>query len=379
MRPPWSEPGFQAMLARAADRSACRALIRGGSRSFFLASLLLPEQVRAPAYALYAFCRLADDEVDGQSGGGASGAAGGLAAVERLRERLERVYAGRPGAIAADRAFAEVVDRHAIPRALPEALIEGFAWDAAGRRYESLSEVRAYGVRVAGSVGAMMALLMGARAPEAVGRACDLGVAMQLTNIARDVGEDARGGRLYLPAAWLREVGLEPEAWLAAPAFRPEIGAAVARLLAAAEALYDRADSGIAGLPRGCRPGIFAARHLYAEIGRELARRGHDPLAGRAVVGRRRRPLLLARALLAGLRPPTAAPAPPLPEARYLVEAVARAPARPAPPAAGLAWWELDAQIGRGLEILGELKRREAAPALAKSPLRPDGALEDAG
>ena len=89
---------------------------------------------------------------------------------------------------------------------------------------------------------------MGARSADLIARACDLGVAMQLTNIARDVGEDARAGRLYLPRAWLREAGVDPVEWLATPRFRPEIAAVVARLLKHAEGLYARADAGIAGL-----------------------------------------------------------------------------------------------------------------------------------
>ena len=125
----------------------------------------------------------------------------------------------------------------------------------------------------------MMTLVMGQRSPEIVARACDLGVAMQLTNIARDVGEDARAGRLYLPLSWLREAGIDPEAWLAKPVFTPEIAAIVQRLLDAADVLYARATLGIANLPLACRPGIYAARALYAEIGRELERGGLDSVS----------------------------------------------------------------------------------------------------
>ena len=341
------------MLARAADRTACRSLIRTGSRSFYLASMLLPAKVREPAFALYAFCRLADDAVDEQAGEGR------FAAVERLRARLDKVYDGRPANIAADRAFTEVVERYVIPRVLPEALIEGFAWDAEGRRYERLCDLRDYGVRVAGSVGAMMALLMGARSPEAVSRACDLGVAMQLTNIARDVGEDARAGRLYLPLAWLREGGLDPEDWLSAPAFCGAVRQTVARLLDAADALYARADPGIAGLPRGCRPGIYAARYLYAEIGRDIARGRYDSVSVRAVVPRRRQQALLLRALAAATRPAEPSQCPPLSEARYLVEAVQRT-APPEPSLSGeTPWWNLSANISHGVEILARLEERE--------------------
>ena len=266
------------MLARAADRTACRSLIRTGSRSFYLASMLLPAKVREPAFALYAFCRLADDAVDEQAGEGR------FAAVERLRARLDKVYDGRPANIAADRAFTEVVERYVIPRVLPEALIDGFAWDAEGRRYERLCDLRDYGVRVAGSVGAMMALLMGARSPEAVSRACDLGVAMQLTNIARDVGEDARAGRLYLPLAWLREDGLDPEDWLSAPAFCGAVRQTVARLLDAADALYARGRSGNRGAAAR-----MPARHLRGPVSLCRDRSRHRARRVRFRVGSRGR------------------------------------------------------------------------------------------
>ncbi len=316
---PWSE----AELATPADHAACRTLLRNGSRSFFAASLLLPASVRQPASALYAFCRLADDAVDL--------AGGGLPAVERMRERLERAYAGCPLPLPVDRAFADVVRRYRIPQTLPESLLEGLAWDAVGRRYEDLGQLHAYAVRVAGTVGAMMAILIGRRSPGSVARACDLGVAMQLSNIARDVGEDARAGRLYLPLAWLRDAGVDPDAWLARPAFSPAIGAAVQRLLREADLLYERAGAGIAGLPLGSRPGIYAARFLYAGIGREIERRGLNSVAGRAVVPLSRKLWLLARAVAASATAERVAPLAPLDQARFLVDAVATAPVGPVP------------------------------------------------
>jgi phytoene synthase len=304
------------------DLSACRALLRNGSKSFHAASRLLPPSVRAPATALYAFCRLADDAIDGE---GAS-----PAALAALGERLDLVYAGRPLNHPCDRALAAIVEAHALPRALPDALLEGLAWDAEGRRYHDLSALNAYAARVAGTVGAMMAVLMGVRAPEPLARACDLGVAMQLTNIARDVGEDARMGRLYLPVSWLEDAGIDPDAWLARPMFGPALGAVVARLLAAAEELYDRAAPGIGALPLACRPGIGAARLIYAEIGREVQRRGLDSVSSRAVVPRGRKLALLTRSLAAA--PLASAGAglahPPLAETRFLVQAVAAAPVR---------------------------------------------------
>lgn len=302
-------------------------MIRAGSKSFAAASLLLPPALREAAYALYAFCRLSDDMVDVEGGS--------QAAIAQLRARLHLAYAGRPANSSVDRAFADVVAAYGVPRALPEALIDGLECDVAGVACETLGDVYDYGARVAGSVGAMMAVLMGVRDPERLARACDLGVAMQLTNIARDVGEDARSGRLYLPRRWMREEGLDPDAWLAAPAFGPPIAAVVSRLLAAADALYVRADAGIARLPVRCRPGIFAARRLYCAIGREVARRGFDSVSSRARVGGRGKLAIVARAMGdAALTRGRHAGAPALAETQYLVSAVAEAavPARQARP-----------------------------------------------
>jgi phytoene synthase len=242
-----------------------------------------------------------------------------LVALAELRERLARIYAGRPLDIAADRAFADSVGRHGIPKSFPEALLEGFEWDSRNRRYADFSELMAYGVRVAGTVGAMMAMVMGVRDPVLLARACDLGVAMQLTNIARDVGEDARAGRLYLPLDWLREAGIDPQDWLARPVFDVRLAGVIARVLAAADELYARADSGIANLPAACRPGMYAARLLYAEIGHELRRRGLDSVSQRAVVPWQRKARILADAVVAARRTAEAVDAPALADASSLL------------------------------------------------------------
>ncbi|MEQ8967899.1 MAG: phytoene/squalene synthase family protein [Azospirillaceae bacterium] len=297
------------------DRAACRASVRAGSRSFHAASLILPRAYRDPAYALYAFCRIADDAVDEHGGR--------LETLAELSDRLDRIYAGRPADSAADRGLAAVARAYELPRALPEALLEGLEWDARGQRYDELSDLYAYAARVAGTVGAMMAVIMGARERDTVARACDLGVAMQLTNIARDVGTDARAGRIYLPVAWLVDAGIDPDSFLATPRPSPALAGVVRRLLETAETLYGRADPGIAGLPPGCRPGIGAARRLYAGIGREVARRGHDSVSGRAVVPGRRKLSMVGVACLTSLAGRRAAALPPLPETRFLVDAAA--------------------------------------------------------
>jgi len=302
------------------DHRACRALMRDGSKSFFAASLLLPQRVRDPATALYAFCRLADDAVDLSAD-----QPGAMAALNSLHVRLDAIYDGRPQAFDADRALAGVVHRFAIPRALLDALLDGFLWDAQGHRYHSIEDLYGYGARVAGTVGAMMALVMGTRSEQALARACELGVAMQLTNIARDVGEDARNGRLYLPRQWLQEAGVDADDWLRQPVFNPAIASVVQRLLKTADTLYSRADAGVAALPRDCRPAIHAARLIYAEIGQQLRRNGLNSVESRSCVPTRRKIALIARATRVWLVAPDCAALQlsALPEVQYLVDAAA--------------------------------------------------------
>ncbi|WP_428483699.1 phytoene/squalene synthase family protein [Rhodopila sp.] len=339
----WSE-------TEAADMAACRVLLRGGSKSFDVASRLLPKSVCDPAVALYAFCRVADDAID-QGGGGGS--------LQWLRERLALAYDGRPLPLATDRAFARIVDRFAIPRALPEALLEGFAWDAEGRRYQTLSALHGYAVRVAGTVGAMMAVLMGVRDAERLAAAIDLGVAMQLSNIARDVGDDARNGRLYLPLDWLLEAGIDPDGFLAAPRHSPALGRVIRRLLTTADQYYRRAGAGIARLPLACRLGIGAARLLYAEIGQEVSRRGLDAISERAVVSGRRKAWVLATGLsgiLLPLRPLSTAS---VPEGAFLVEAVVQMTPHAGFSDAAAPWWDLVERLRWTIDLFERMEQRE--------------------
>lgn len=303
-----------------ADLAECRQMIRDGSKTFYTASILLPQRVCDAARSLYAFCRVADDLVDQSNDS--------RRAVDQLLARLDRIYRHAPDDHPADRAFADVAHRFAIPREIPEALIEGFAWDASGRRYGTLADLHAYAVRVAGTVGAMMSLIMQVRDPYAIARACDLGIAMQLTNICRDVGEDHRNGRVYLPLDWLDEAGVAPEHVATSPAVRP----LVQRLLREADVLYARSLSGIAMLPAGCRPSIHAARLLYAEIGREVERNGCDSVTRRAVVPTRVKLARLASALSACLNAAPRSGHPALPAAQFLVDAVALAGTPKLPP-----------------------------------------------
>lgn len=344
------QPSLEEMRQQAVDLDACREKLANGSRTFLAASRLLPRRVRDPAIALYAFCREADDIID------IGGATEGNLAL--LTDRLDGIYRHAPCASATDRAFCAVVHKFDIPRTLPDALIEGFAWDADGRRHETLADVLAYSTRVAGSVGAMMALLMGARERSQLARACDLGIAMQLSNIARDVGEDARAGRIYLPLTWMRDEGLDPDAWLTNPVHSSAIANIVERLLDGADSLYRRAARGISALPVDCRAGIFAAAYLYGEIGNEVRRNGHDSISRRAVVPAKRKIELAAKAALSAslsLTQSRVAIPDRVPEAAYLLDAVhPHASHAPKP-----AWWNLPARTVRVIELFEQLELRE--------------------
>jgi 15-cis-phytoene synthase len=331
--------------AAVADLAVCRTLLRGGSRSFDAAARLLPRSVRDPAVALYAFCRVADDAID----------CGGADELAALRERLALVYEGRPLSLPVDRAFASIVQRHTIPRVLPEALLEGFAWDVEGRRYQDLPALVGYAVRVAGTVGVMMALLMGVRDADRLAAAIDLGIAMQLTNIARDVGEDARIGRLYLPLDWMEEAGIDPDHFLECPRHSAALGHVIQRLLYTAEQYYSRAWAGIARLPPVFRLGIGVASLLYAEIGHEVARRGLNSIDGRAVVSGRRKAWVLTAGLPRLALSPSSVSRHPLAEAAFLLEVFDP----PAPRTTRLGWWRFSGRIDFVIELLERMEQRE--------------------
>jgi len=347
-------PQWPSSAQERADLAACRRALRAGSKSFSGAATLLPAAVRDAATALYAFCREADDAIDLH--------AGGAAALAALAGRLDRIYGGCPDGRAVDRALAAVVDRYAIPRTLFDALLQGFEWDATGRRYESLADVLEYAARVAGTIGAMMALLMGVRAAQVVARACDLGMAMQLTNIARDVGEDARAGRLYLPLDALRHVGIDPDAWLRQPRMSPGLRVVIDDVLYEADYLYSGVAAAVAQLPRSCQAGITAARLIYADIGRVVRKAGCDSVSRRAIVSRRRKLLLLGKAFFAVPHTVRGDAVPTRPATHGLLESIAAcgsvASRQPMAP-----WWQLRSRALWLIDLFDRLERRNRSGA----------------
>jgi phytoene synthase len=306
-----------------AEQSASDVIARH-SRSFALAVRLLPEPARSDARVIYAWCRHADDAIDGSEGSDQR------AALARLRAELGQAY--DPAAPAGDghlQSFREVVARCGIPLEYPAELLAGMEMDVLGRDYASVDELLVYCHRVASTVGLMMCHVLGAFAPEALRHAAHLGVAMQLTNICRDVAEDWQRGRCYLPLDVLDRHGarsVEAPAGGASerrvfPALLVEpCRGAVRELLAIADRYYASADLGLRYLPWRAALAVCVARRVYAAIGEEIARRGHDVTAGRAVVSPGRKAELVAGALaqtLASRGHRRSRPSAPLPTVQY--------------------------------------------------------------
>ena len=255
-------------------------VIRKGSKSFAAASLLMPRAMREDTVMLYAWCRHADDVIDGQDLGAAgTGRADGAARLAALRAETCAALRGDSPVSPPFAALRAVARRHDFPENWPSDLIEGFAMDVAGCRYDTLGDTLRYAYHVAGVVGVMMARVMGVRDESMLDRACDLGIAFQLTNIARDVRDDARMGRVYLPADWLEGAAPDPRA----PEPSPAVHAAALRLLDTADAYYVSASAGLPALPCRAAWSIAAARRIYRAIGLRI--RAQGPAAYRRRIG----------------------------------------------------------------------------------------------
>lgn len=261
-------PGRDAIVATAGES------IARGSRSFAAASKLFDPRTRERAWLLYAWCRRCDDIADGQDHGH------GMTVVEdpqaRLAEVRERTAAALAGEWVGDAAFDAlriVASETGMPHRFAWDLIDGFALDADGWRPQTEDDLLRYCYHVAGVVGCMMAVVMGV-APDddaVLDRACDLGLAFQLANIARDIGEDAEAGRCYLPADWLAEVGLTAEHPLAD---RNALAILGTRLADRAEGYESSARGGAAALSFRSAWAVLAAADIYGGIARKVRARG---------------------------------------------------------------------------------------------------------
>ncbi|HHQ13400.1 MAG TPA: phytoene/squalene synthase family protein [Chromatiales bacterium] len=278
-----------------------RETIRKGSKSFAAAARLFKADTRAAVYMLYSWCRYCDDLIDGQEMGFGHEEISPQEACSRLellREQTTRALAGDPVEHPAFDGLQRVASRYRIPDRYPFELIDGFAMDVQGYEYRTLEDTLLYCYHVAGVVGVMMAYVMGVKEPDVLSRAADLGIAFQLTNISRDVMDDAVNGRVYLPESWLREAGVEPSQ-IALPEHRDAVFSVIERLLAVAERYYASAREGVRALGFQAGWAVSSASGIYRDIGSIVLERGSKAWDRRAVVSSGRK---LFWALRGGIR-----------------------------------------------------------------------------
>jgi len=251
-----------------------RQVIRQHSRSFSFAARLLPNPVRADVQKLYAWCRWCDEAVDDAATAAVAGQRLAL-----LREDISRIYAGEPPVHQASNWLAELVHDHAIPIEYPLGLLDGMEMDLGSVSIGTEEELMLYCKRAAGTVGLMLCRLFGVTGADALRSAEALGIAMQLTNIARDVREDWLVGRCYLPSIWFKT---RPNA--NSMLTNQQVQAAVRSGLNLADKYYQEGISGLKYLPPGCRFSISAAANIYREIGQVIRRRNFRVMDGRTSV-----------------------------------------------------------------------------------------------
>lgn len=261
--------------ARDALVAIARDSIARGSTSFAMASKLFDPKTRERAWLLYSWCRKCDDIADGQDHGGAMSIVDdSVARLAYIRETTARALAGETTGDPAFDALGLVAAECKLPHHFINDLIEGFALDAADWRPRTENDMLQYCYHVAGSVGCMMAVIMGVNPNdrETLNRACDLGMAFQLANIARDIGEDDAAGRCYLPEIWLAEADIGPGEHMK-PHVRSRLAEMAWWLCNMAQEFEASARVGASALPFRSRWAVLAAAGIYGDIAREVARR----------------------------------------------------------------------------------------------------------
>ena len=243
-----------------ADYERCARITRRSRSSFYYAFILLPPERRRALHAVYAFCRFIDDIADNENESVSEPAL----LLKRWREELDRVYAGTPTR-ALSRALADSAHRFNIPRALFEEIINGVEMDLSRNRYQSWQELQLYCYRVASALGLICIEIFGYRNPSAKSYAENLGLALQLTNILRDVREDAERGRIYIPLEDLARFKVREEEILGA-AYTPNFVSLMDFEARRAQDLYTKAQSALAPEDRATLLTAEAMRLIYAAL-----------------------------------------------------------------------------------------------------------------
>ena len=289
---------------RAEIVDSSRLIIKKGSKSFAAAAKFFDVETRENAYMLYAWCRHCDDVIDNQELGFNSRPQNAETTQQALIELHEKTRSAIDNTPSDDPIFEGlryVLNCNQIPGNYPLELLEGFKMDAAGHEFRSFDDTLQYCYYVAGVVGIMMACIMGVRDPQVLQRAADLGIAFQLTNIARDVREDFEIGRIYLPGDWLAAAGIPADEMLQ----QRHAGAlvkVVESLLNEADRYYASANEGLRALGFRSAWAVAAARVVYRAIGQLVRKRGQLALQDRVIVHKSRKMLGVAEGMLDATR-----------------------------------------------------------------------------
>ena len=270
----------------------CTEITRAEARNFYFGFILLPRDRRRGIHALYAFSRLCDDSVDGVDDMDAK-----MAAVAARRAEVARAYDGDiPGGDPVLIALADAVRRFGIPRAPMDALVDGVEMDLSIDRYADWPALKGYCDRVAGAVGVLSLHVFGFRDPIAVQHAEDLGVAMQVVNIMRDVQEDAGRDRIYLPADEMAACGVT-EADILADRMTPEMFRLMQTQGDRARDYFGRGEQLIPLLDLRARMCVSMLAALYGDILARITAGGYDYTRGRVSLSGRRKASLMARSI----------------------------------------------------------------------------------
>ncbi len=258
----------------AAAQVYCQAFIKRHARSFYLASLLLPTTKRNALWSIYAFCRYTDDLVDNPNLRDHP-----AATLDDWEQQILSSQPRHPVALV----YRDVTAVYNIPSALTRELISGVRMDLEASEYQTWEQLRLYCYRVASVVGLLLLPILGSNDERAAEYAIDLGIAMQLTNILRDVGEDMRMGRVYLPSEDFVRFGYDHRR-LREGVIDDSFRALMQFEIGRARDYYNRAQLGIALLQPSVRPSILAAALLYSRILDRIEANGYDVFSNRAYV-----------------------------------------------------------------------------------------------
>ncbi len=283
--------------------------IAQGSKSFAMASMFFGPALRADVQMLYAWCRYCDDVIDGQSMGEDApdvtlSDAEQARRLQVLKRDTLKALEGEPTQNPAFDGFSLVARAHNLPHQYPIDLLDGFAMDVENRVYKSLDDTMHYCYGVAGCVGIMMAIVMGVPHTdnETLDRACDLGLAFQLTNICRDIVDDAKAGRVYVPEDLLKKYSLDRgKHSILESESRHAVSKVAIELLDEADRYYESATQGIRMLPPRAGAAIAAARNVYRDIGRMIRLRGARAWDQRVYTSKRRKIFLASKGVPSGV------------------------------------------------------------------------------